>query len=100
MPASLRLVLASAAMAGWAWWFWNVVVHAAMPAYGPPAHHLAALRAAETHGVLAGAVVLALWGRELALWFRRRTSGIARGSRRSGGIRGRAAESRAHVSWR
>jgi len=107
MPMHWRWLMVAAGLGLWVLWGWSRLTDAAVPAYGPLAHHLAALHGEILLHRLAGAVLLLFCGWELVRWLRHRWRGGPPASRpagrttaRSGGIRGGRAETRVHASGR
>ncbi|HLT58100.1 MAG TPA: hypothetical protein VKZ69_04930 [Limnochordales bacterium] len=97
-----RLAIIAAGLGLWAWWGWSRLWHPAVPAYGPVAHHLAALHRHTVIFLISGGLLLAALGWELYRRGRRRRPGAPRGPAtvRSEGIRPRRAETRVHASGR
>ncbi|HEY8495412.1 MAG TPA: hypothetical protein VIK98_00035 [Limnochordales bacterium] len=84
----------------WAWWGWLRWTSAAIPAYGPVAHHVAALRQSAVLHLALGMLFLAAWGLGVAGWRQQRPTPGSPATARSGGIGSGRAETRVHASRR
>ncbi|HEY8418226.1 MAG TPA: hypothetical protein VIK93_09360 [Limnochordales bacterium] len=107
MPFRWRWAVIAAGFGVWAWWGWWRLAAAAVPAYGPVAHHAAALQREAAAHLLFGALLLLACGLELIRGRRgprrgpfSRSPSTASTTPRSGGIRLPGAETRVRTSGR
>ncbi|OUM97664.1 MAG: hypothetical protein BAA04_01595 [Firmicutes bacterium ZCTH02-B6] len=84
----------------WAGWGWQRWTSAAIPAYGPVAHHVMALHQAFALHLALGALLLAAWAVGAARGRREKGAPGTPATARSGGIGSTRAETRVHASRR
>gem|GEM_PF-5919678 len=102
-----RWAAIAAGFGAWVWWGWWRLAAAAVPAYGPVAHHAAAIEREAAAHLLVGGLLLLACGLELIRARRGPRRGLltrspssASAAPRSGGIRLQGAETRVRTSGR